>query len=228
LTKKTNQSKSSSKNKPQQLQAFSPTILRNLNNFTDLCATLRAIFFPHNPVHLTCEFLPSSSLFDASSTNLIPVNDRKRVILVRTQYPEPRLKLTTQTLALNSWLQRENLDQDGLPEALLKQRVTLDTLHLLKDSDLIQMGITPLGLRYALLSAAKKVIGVLLCGLIFGGSIIRRSMGLHRLHLLLQRLLLLLFLQIYLLGRRGDWRRLSLLLRRNLNLCQIRSCLLLN
>jgi len=61
----------------------------------DVCATLQSLFFPLQSVSLSCSFERGNVLqeFPADSQDIVPVNDRRRVIGISTKFSDETTKM---------------------------------------------------------------------------------------------------------------------------------------
>jgi len=129
---------------------------------SDLCSTLKALFFPEQDVTLTATFSqggsvpPGSIEYQETSQISVPVNDRNNVVILKTRYAESSSKLNPQTIQILHWLQGNNLDTPEIVNLFLQHRIVLDNIKFLKDSDLINLGVKEWGTRIAILEAINK------------------------------------------------------------------------
>jgi len=123
---------------------------------SDLCSTLKALFFPLQDVYLTATFAGSEFPYPETSSAAVPVNDRNNVVAVsvKHRYSDSVLKmLNPQTLQTLQWLQQNNLDTPEILNLFQQHRLTLDNMKFLSDTDLLALGIQDWGTRIAIIDA---------------------------------------------------------------------------
>jgi len=146
----------------QQLSQENKVMIRDQPTVSDLCSTLKALFFPDQEVTLTATFSqggtvpPGSVEYPETSHVTVPINDRSNVVILKTRYAESSSKLNPQTIQILHWLQGNNLDTPEIVNLFLQHRIVLDNIKFLKDSDLINLGIKEWGTRIAILEAINK------------------------------------------------------------------------
>jgi len=125
----------------------------------DVCSTIRALFFVDQDVVLTCSFVVNGALqeFQESSQNTVPANDRNSVLLIKSRFQEGGSKMSAQALQIASWLQQNGLAVPDIVSVFQKQKVTVENMKFLKDTDLQQhFGIQHWETRIAILDAIQK------------------------------------------------------------------------
>jgi len=126
---------------------------------SDLCSTLKALFFPLQDVILTATFAANEFPYAENSSVVVPVNDRNNVVAVsvKHRYSDSVLKmLNPQILTTLQWLQSNNLDTPEILNLFQQHRMTLDNMKFLSDTDLIALGIQDWGTRIAIIEAINK------------------------------------------------------------------------
>eukprot|EP01124_Arcella_intermedia_P025550 TRINITY_DN4586_c0_g1_i1.p1 TRINITY_DN4586_c0_g1~~TRINITY_DN4586_c0_g1_i1.p1 ORF type:complete len:281 (-),score=64.63 TRINITY_DN4586_c0_g1_i1:565-1377(-) len=140
-------------------------LARGSPTVSDLCSTLKVLFFPGHEVTLSATFVQGNqcvpSEYPENSPIPVPVNDRSNVVLLKTRYVENPPKLNAQTIQILQWLQANNLESHEIVNAFLQNRIVLDNMKNLKDADLINFGIKDWGTRIAILEAINKYFTLL-------------------------------------------------------------------
>jgi len=133
-------------------------LARTVPTVADVCSTMKALFFQGQDVLLHCTFLVNGALqeYPENSQNPVPTNDRTNVILIKSRYQEGASKITPQSMHVVQFLQQNNLDDMEIISIFQKQKVTLDNMKYIKDTDLQNFGITNWETRMAILEAIQK------------------------------------------------------------------------
>eukprot|EP01124_Arcella_intermedia_P018123 TRINITY_DN25093_c0_g1_i1.p1 TRINITY_DN25093_c0_g1~~TRINITY_DN25093_c0_g1_i1.p1 ORF type:complete len:234 (+),score=65.04 TRINITY_DN25093_c0_g1_i1:32-733(+) len=133
-------------------------LARSLPTVADVCSTMKMIFFNGQDVVLSCAFTQGDSVqeYNENSPVGVPVNERGNVIIIKNRYQEGASKITPQSLQVSQFLQQNNIDNVEILNIFQKQKVTLDNMKYLKDTDLQTFGITHWETRMAILDAIQK------------------------------------------------------------------------
>jgi hypothetical protein len=134
-------------------------LARTVPTVADVCSTMKALFFQGQDVVLHCTFMSANGglqEYPENSQNPVPTNDRANVILIKSRYQEGASKITPQSMHVVQFLQQNNLDDIDIITIFQKQKVTLDNMKYIKDTDLQNFGITMWETRMAILEAIQK------------------------------------------------------------------------
>eukprot|EP01125_Pyxidicula_operculata_P002448 TRINITY_DN1230_c0_g1_i2.p1 TRINITY_DN1230_c0_g1~~TRINITY_DN1230_c0_g1_i2.p1 ORF type:complete len:178 (-),score=14.97 TRINITY_DN1230_c0_g1_i2:135-668(-) len=124
----------------------------------DFLATIKALFFPSQDVALSCSFIQNGAQveFPENAGNPIPVNDRANVLVVKSRYQEGASKITPQSMQITAWLHDHQLDTLEIVTIFQRQKISLENMKFLKDTDLQSFGIIQWETRLAILDAIQK------------------------------------------------------------------------
>jgi len=77
-------------------------------------------------------------------------------VLIKTKYNQGTTKLTPQLIEMRNWLDANQLGTNEIINVFQQQKINLENMKYLKDSDLISFGITDWNIRMSILDSIQK------------------------------------------------------------------------
>jgi len=78
-------------------------------------------------------------------------------VLIKTKYNQGTTKLTPQLIEMRNWLDANQLGTNEIINVFQQQKINLENMKYLKDSDLISFGITDWNIRMSILDSIQKI-----------------------------------------------------------------------
>jgi hypothetical protein len=125
----------------------------------DVCAMIKAIFFPGELVILSLTVYGSEEEYFETDLFGVPTH-RGEILVVKVRYDKNVPKLLS-SAQLSNWLKENHLPEFELTSKFLQHKVSMESLKYMKHQDLIDIGIKEWGLRADVLQAIKKTFETL-------------------------------------------------------------------